>query len=143
MESLPDDLHRTSAAPDHGATAISLHLADAISINQQYAEKFLRRSVVDNEKGSRTTPQQMYLPGLDEWLRAMPNHLARSSLFAPVARGRKKLHNEVPIVTRADVVMTYTGEQLDEAQADVALQLLYEARKAPLGDPVAINRAAF
>lgn len=34
-------------------------------------------------------PQQMFLPGLDPELRAMPNHVARSSLFAPVARGRK------------------------------------------------------
>lgn len=90
-----------------------------------------------------TEPAQMFLPGMEDWIRAMPNHLARSSLFAPVARGRKKLHNETPLVTRSDCVLTYTGEQLDEAQADVALQLIFDGRQAPLGQAVTFERRAF
>ena len=39
--------------------------------------------------------------------------------------------------------MSYTGEQLDEADADLSLQLIYEARAIPLGQPVLLNRAAF
>src|SRR5260363_276763 len=38
-------------------------------------------------------PQQMFLPGLEEFMRAMTNPVARSSLFAPVAKGRKKIHD--------------------------------------------------
>ena len=45
-------------------------------------------------------------------------------------------------MTRADVVMRYTGEQLDEADADLCLQLIYMARAFPLGKPVALKRAA-
>jgi hypothetical protein len=33
--------------------------------------------------------------------------------------------------------------KLDEADADIVLQLMYEARRAPLGEPVKVNRAAF
>lgn len=88
-------------------------------------------------------PQQMFLPGLDPELRAMPNHVARSSLFAPVARGRKTYHDQTVLVSRSDATITYTGQQLDEVQADAWMQLVYVAKDAPLGQSVAINRAAF
>ncbi|SUX54603.1 plasmid replication initiator TrfA [Chromobacterium vaccinii] len=108
----------------------------------QHAAKARERLASQREQEASIS-QPLFIRGMDELMRAMPNHIARSSLFAPVARGPKKLHNETPIITRSDVLMTYTGEQLDEAQADVALQLMYEARQAPLGMPVKINRAAF
>jgi hypothetical protein len=94
------------------------------------------------EARAARTPAQMFLPGLEETLRAMPNHIARSSLFAPIARGKRKQHNETPLVTRADATITYTGEQLDEADADLTLQLVHDARSVALGKPVTINRAA-
>lgn len=97
----------------------------------------------EKDQQAAKAPVQMFLPGLEEAMRAMPNHIARSSLFAPVARGRKKYHDETPIVTRADVIMTYTGAQLDEAQSDVWMQLVFLARNTPLGEPVEINRASF
>ena len=97
----------------------------------------------EKDQQAAKAPVQMFLPGLEEAMRAMPNHIARSSLFAPVARGRKKYHDETPIVTRADVIMTYTGTQLDEAQSDVWMQLVFLARNTPLGEPVEINRASF
>lgn len=83
----------------------------------------------------------LYLPGFSEFSRAMPNHLARSSLFAPVARGAKKMHKETILVSRKDAVITYWGEQLDEPQADLWMQLMYEAINVPLGEAVRINRA--
>lgn len=88
-------------------------------------------------------PKPLFLPGLGEFSRAMPNHIARSSLFSPVAKGRKKLHREAVLVSRPDAVITYWGEQLDESQADVWMQVMHEALKYPLGDPVPISRAKF
>ena len=88
-------------------------------------------------------PQQMFLPGMTEYMRAMPNHIARSSLFAPVAAGRKKIYKDAVLVTRGDAVIKFWGEQLDESQADVWLQAMYEAMQQPLGQPVTINRVAF
>lgn len=88
-----------------------------------------------------TTPQQLFLPGMDDVMRAMPNHIARSSLFAPVARGRKKVHQGTTLHSRGDVEITFWGTQLDETQADVWMQCLKEAQRQPLGTPVVINRA--
>jgi hypothetical protein len=89
------------------------------------------------------TPVQMFIPGLEEFMRAMPNHIARSSLFAPVAPGRKKLHDGTILVSRGDAVIQFKGRQLDETQADVWLQAMHEAIKQPLGELVIIKRAAF
>ncbi|HGM6965841.1 TPA: hypothetical protein ACKQDH_003341 [Pseudomonas aeruginosa] len=46
-------------------------------------------------------------------------------------------------MSRSDAVITYWGEQLDESQADVWMQIMHEALKYPLGDSVPINRARF
>ncbi|HCF3624719.1 TPA: hypothetical protein NID04_000130 [Pseudomonas aeruginosa] len=89
------------------------------------------------------TPQQLFLPGLEDFMRAMPNHIARSSLFAPVARGRKRIHKDMVLISRADAVIKFWGEQLDESQADVWMQAMYEASRRPLGEPVVIKRAKF
>lgn len=88
-------------------------------------------------------PQRMFLPGSKEHLRAMPNHIARSSLFAPVARGRKQVYRDAVLVSRGDAVMKFWGEQLDETQADVWMQAIFEACRRPLGESVVIQRANF
>lgn len=95
------------------------------------------------EEATMETQKKIFLPGLDELMRAMPNHIARSSLFAPVAPGRKKIHKDTVLVSRGDAVIKFWGEQLDEAQADVWLQAMYEAARYPLGEPIVIQRAAF
>ena len=94
-------------------------------------------------KQAASTPLQLFLPGMDELMRAMPNPVARSSLFAPIAKGCRKMHGGTVLVSRKDAVLEYWGEQLDEADADIVLQLVFEARQAALGQPVIINRAAF
>lgn len=93
--------------------------------------------------GEAAAPAPMFLPGLDEFMRAMPNHVARSSLFAPVAPGRKKLHDGTVLVSRGDATIRFKGKQLDESQADVWLQAMYEASKQPLGEAFVVHRAAF
>ena len=86
--------------------------------------------------------RQLHIPGLGELMRAMPNHIARSSLYAPIARGKRKFHHDTLLVARCDAVMKYTGEQLDEADADLTFQLIFEARSCTLGQPVTLNRAS-
>jgi hypothetical protein len=95
------------------------------------------------ERSDAKAAKQLFLPGLEDWMRAMPNPLARSSLFAPIARGRKKFHHQTVLVSRIDATITFTGYQLDEPQADAWLQLMHVAKDAPLGQAVTINRAGF
>lgn len=110
-------------------------------LNQRVAEAAER--IAAKREQEAASPKQLFLPGLEDFMRAMPNHIARSSLFAPVARGRKLLHRNTVLVSRADAVITFSGEQLDEAQADVWMQAMHEASKVPLGVPVTITRKTF
>lgn len=95
--------------------------------------------------GVRSAQQtrQLFLPGMDDLMRAMPNHIARSSLFAPVARGRRKMHDGTILQSRGDAEIRFSGKQLDEAQADVWMQAMKAAQRQPLGEAVTINRAEF
>src|SRR5260364_405020 len=58
------------------------------------------------------------------------------------AEGRKKIHYGEIVLETPTFIIRFWGRQLDEAQADLWMQLMYEASKAPLGEPVIINRAA-
>jgi hypothetical protein len=91
------------------------------------------------DKTASETPKQMFLPGFD--IGAMPNHLNRSSLFAPIARGKRKLHHETVMVTRSDCVLEYSGQQLDEADATLIMALIFFAQRHALGVMVPLNRA--
>ncbi len=104
------------------------------TVKQKAAEASARA-----EQKAAETPAQLFLPGFD--IGAFPNHLNRSSLFAPVARGRRKFHRQTAMVTRKDCVLEYTGEQLDEADADLMMALIAFAQPYPLGTPVPLNRA--
>lgn len=118
----------------------------ASSLLAQYpalAARVVEAQTRNDERSESPEPQQMFLPGLNPELRAMPNHVARSSLFAPVARGRKMYHDQAILVSRVDATITYTGRQLDELHADAWMQLMFEAKDAPLGQSVVIKRAAF
>lgn len=83
------------------------------------------------------------LPVVQDILRSCPNHIARSSLFAPIARGERKAHRGTVMVSRSDAVIRYWGDQLTEDRADVWMHALHLASKYPLGEPVPVNRAQF
>ncbi|AOD16791.1 hypothetical protein BER93_19415 (plasmid) [Xanthomonas fragariae] len=83
------------------------------------------------------------MPLWPELERAIPNHLARSSLFAPIAQGRRKQHDRTEIASRRDVKIFFTGKQLDMADCDVFMQALAEARRAALGERIFIKRGTF
>lgn len=115
---------------------------DTLTLIRERAAEAAER-LAEKREQKASVPQQMYLPGMEEFMRAMPNHIARSSLFAPVARGRKQIHKDAVLVSRSEATIKFWGEQLDEAQADVWMQAMHEAIKVPLGQPVVINRASF
>ncbi|MEX3691508.1 plasmid-related transcriptional repressor protein [Paraburkholderia sp. BR14263] len=129
-----------------GASTVSIANAHVEQASNAFERMKLRaaESVArEATRGSGRDEPQFFVPGMDEFMRAMPNHLARSSVYAPVARGHKGIHKGTVLVSRADAVMKFWGEQLDEGQADVWMQSVYEASRSPLGGPVIIKRAAF
>lgn len=107
-----------------------------------YMTKFSSIKSKHEKKEQKSIPlERNLLPGFEDALRVLPNHLARGGLFAPIQRGNRKRHNKTEIASRRDVRILYSGLQLDEADRDVFLQLLYEARSFPLGERVYINHA--
>lgn len=74
---------------------------------------------------------------------AMPNHLARSSLFAPIKTGERLIHEKALMASRVDSSIYYSGHQLDMADNDVFLQALRVAQGVRLGDSIYFNRAQF
>jgi len=97
----------------------------------------------EQEKEAAETPAQLFLPGMQEVMRAMPNHIARSSLFAPIKRGRKRMYDGAILISRKDAIIKFTGKQLDESQSDIWMHAMYLAMQQPLGEAVEINRADF
>ena len=121
---------------NHSMTATHEERLQAMRARQRAAE-------AERERREAVTPVQLFLPGFEDTKRAMPNHIARSSLFAPIKRGRKKMLDEALLQSRGDVEIRFTGRQLDETQADVWMQLIKLALPQPLGTPIKINRAGF
>lgn len=87
--------------------------------------------------------QRLQLPLWPDLERAIPNHLARSSLFAPIASGPRVKHFRSAIACRADVRIYFTGEQLDMGDCDVFLQALHEGQRSVLGERIVIQRGPF
>lgn len=108
----------------------------------------LRQRVLERAATASATPHAtkeavVQLPWWHDLDRAIPNHLARSSLFAPVARGRRATHEGKVLTSRSDVQLRYWGMQLDEPDSDVWMQALHEARRHPVGAPVPVVRSHF
>lgn len=90
-----------------------------------------------------TTTVGKSLPLFPELESAMPNHLARSSLFAPLKPGRRKMHDKAQLASRDDVEILFSGKQFDMADNDVLLQAFRVAQCFPTGHDVTFKRAAF
>lgn len=72
---------------------------------------------------------------------ALPNHLNRSSFIAPIGRGLRPEYKREVLVSRSDCKIEYTGEQLDEADGDILMILLYLTQGKPIGRPIKMNRS--
>jgi hypothetical protein len=64
---------------------------------------------------------------------AMPTQFSRVALFSVIQRGRRKFFNDQKLESRADVHVQYTGDQLDQADADLWLAILRKGRGLPIG----------
>ncbi|MBV5274212.1 MAG: hypothetical protein JZU52_11425, partial [Lamprocystis purpurea] len=111
---------------------------DPLALLQQHIHKHAEKAQQRREREAADTPKQMFLQGFD--IGAMPNHLNRSSFIAPIARGRRRFHRQTEMVSRKDCVLEYTGEQLDEADGDLVMALIFFAQPQSLGTPVPLRR---
>lgn len=110
---------------------------------ERLRQRVLERSATTSAMPRPTAGAVVQLPWWRELDHAIPNHLARSSLFAPIARGTRAMHDGKVLTSRSDVHLRYWGAQLDEPDCDVWMHALHEARLRPIGSPVPIIRSRF
>jgi hypothetical protein len=111
---------------------------NAIEIGKRLAARSRARGT-DNDGQKQP---EVWLPSYENSVRIVSNHLARSSLFSPIAHRQRKIYKDAVLVSRRDARIRYTGEQLDEADCDLLMQIMHVSRAAPLGNAVTINRGA-
>ena len=75
------------------------------------------------------------LPLWPNFIRALPNALARSALFNISNKaGKRNYYQQELIASVSGVTISYTGQELRQRDEDVFLQLLHLARNKPLGE---------
>lgn len=90
-----------------------------------------------------TTGAALVLPGLTEAVRAIPNYIARSGLFAPVRRGWRAYHDDATFLTGKNILLKGTGKQLTEDHADIWMHAMFLQTTVQTGQAPRINRADF
>lgn len=116
---------------------------DLIRQSLALQEKAKKRSAEKQTviEAGKELPSQMHL--FPDDIRVIPNYLARTPLFSPVRPGRRKHHESELLASPKGFEIRFSGEQLDQSDCDVFMQLIHEARGKTLGEPVALNRSDF
>jgi hypothetical protein len=76
---------------------------------------------------------------LEPWAndrRAAPNAVFRSALFPALNNKKRKFIKEYKVYSVGGLDVTFTGEQFDQTDLDVYLEILNLAKAVPLGQPV-------
>lgn len=95
-------------------------------------------------EGEANKPGMLFIPGMDKYMRAMPNYLSRSRLFAPVAWEKRQMYEGSDLIDGSEkVTLKGWGRQLTEDVADIWFHALYLCSKAPMGQAVRISRWRF
>ena len=122
---------------DNGPLKTILARVEAVRAEQQKRQELAAEQAEAGERG----PRQMSL--FPDDARAIPNYLARTPLFAPVRPGRRKRREGELLASPQGFEIRFSGEQLDQSDCDVFMQLVHGARGRTLGEPLLLNRAEF
>lgn len=82
---------------------------------------------------------------LESWAnnrRAAPNAVFRSALFPALNSQTRKFIKEKKVFSVGGLDVTFTGEQFDQSDLDVYLEILNFAKETPLGKPVRFSAYA-
>jgi len=88
----------------------------------------LRKSVAEREKTA-----VVQLPLWPEIKRGAPNSFIRSALFAAIQGKDRQFMKEAVLASQDGITVTYTGEQLNQADLDVWETIVHLVREQPLG----------
>ena len=95
------------------------------------------------QEPEKKTAQIIQLPLWPEPVRAVPNDILRSALFAAIQGKTRRFLNKETIACVDGVTIQYYGQQLDQSDLDVWEQAVHMARGAPLGNVVRFRANTF
>jgi hypothetical protein len=88
-------------------------------------------------------PRPLQLPVWPEATRGIPSSMLRCALFGIIKPGNRKNYKDHELVSSDGIKITFTGQQLDQADLDVWEQVLHLARKDSLSTPVVFKPGFF
>ena len=94
------------------------------------------------QKRQRKPAEVVQLDFWEDGKRASANAILRSALFPALGRQKRQFMKEVMLDSVGGVTVFFTGEQFDQSDFDVYLEILNLARPFPLGTPVKFSAHA-
>ena len=109
-----------------------------IIVSQEMRDQGLWKESREQEL-EKPTAKIIQLPLWPEPVRAVPNDILRSALFAAIQGKTREYMKQKPVAACDGLSITYTGEQLDQSDLDVWETVLHLARSSPLGSYIIIR----
>lgn len=113
------------------------------AISDKAEQKNLLSAVKEELSSSEKPEVKLQIPLFPEEKSAMPNKWIRTSLFAAVKKGRRRNFVKTPLASRSDVLILYTGEQLDAGDNDVFLHAMRLSQGLAPGGQIHFVRSHF
>lgn len=104
------------------------------------------KAKAEEHRRKAQAPEQATLPGVPvtpKETAPMGNELARTPLFAPIQRGRRKVIDMARLPSPESVALWYFGKQLDVGDQDTYLTALMLAKGIAPDTPIVISRTEF
>ena len=112
-------------------------------VRDEMQEQGLWKPSESEPEAKKTTAKIIQLPLWPEPVRAVPNDILRSALFAAIQGKTREFKKMQTVATCEGLTIKYTGEQLDQSDLDVWEQVVHLARHHPLGTICTFKGYAF
>lgn len=106
-----------------------------IAFYKQYPNAYAHYMERNEQIKAERNKVVMLQPWADD-KRAAPNIIYRSALFPALNSQKRKFIKEKKVYSVGGLDVTFTGEQFDQTDLDVYLEILNLAKAVPLGQPV-------
>ena len=122
----------------------SRYLTESLErLGRTIAEKAERNHLLQPEPQPKQTAQIVQLDFWEDGKRAAPNAVFRSALFPALNSQKRQFIKQTKLFSVSGVEVIFTGEQFDQTDLDVYLEILNLSKLQPLGSPVKFSAYSF
>lgn len=121
------------------------HRAEKRRWKENFYREFPKAREMAEQQSAALRAERNKVVVLTPWAddkRAAPNLVFRSALFPALNNQKRKFVKEQKLYSVGGLEVTFTGEQFDQSDLDVYLEILNFAKGVPLGQPVKFSAYA-